>query len=97
MVSFAKQRRCSLKGIIDYEIAKKQNKKVFYVPVPYASIARPMALGDAVFYTNYLQTAKDVVENVKLYLAPRNIQVTPVLGFNNDGRFNILAYKIIVP
>ncbi|SDL40437.1 hypothetical protein [Chryseobacterium taihuense] len=33
MVNFVSKNKCSMKGIIDFEIAKQRNKKEFYIPV----------------------------------------------------------------
>lgn len=59
MTKFATDNKCSLKGIIDYEIAKKRGKKEFYIPVFYSSPTRFFASGDAVAKSDYLQGAKD--------------------------------------
>lgn len=48
MTKFATDNKCSLKGIIDYEIAKKRGKKVFYIPVFYSSPTRFFASLDAI-------------------------------------------------
>ena len=58
MVNFVAKNKCSMKGIIDFEIAKQRNKKEFYIPVFYSSPLRFLASGDAVFNTDYLVVQK---------------------------------------
>ena len=58
MVNFVSKNKCSMKGIIDFEIAKQRNKKEFYIPVFYSSPLRVLASGDAVFNTDYLVVQK---------------------------------------
>lgn len=58
MTKFATNYKCSLKGIIDYEIAKKKGKREVFIPVFYSSPKRTAASGDALFNTNYLEEAK---------------------------------------
>ena len=52
MINFVAKHKISMKGIIDYEIAKKLGKKEFYIPVFYAKINRPFAYVDANFKTD---------------------------------------------
>ncbi|WP_029273521.1 hypothetical protein [Flavobacterium sp. KJJ] len=68
MTNFATDNKCSLKGISDYEIAKKRGKREFYIPVYYSSPKRPMASIDALFYTNYLKSAKQAKEFATKYM-----------------------------
>jgi hypothetical protein len=78
MVHFVSQHKCSMKGIIDYEIAKRLNKKTFYIPVFYSEPTRIAAFFDATFVNNYMQIAKDVVENTKKYLVTQGISVNQI-------------------
>lgn len=96
--------KCSMKGIIDYEIAKKIGKKVFYVPV-FFSDGRELATVDGVFISDYLQVSKDIVSNTKKYLieqgiSENNIKVEEIKGvqrkININGVFDIEAYKITI-
>ena len=93
-----------MKGIIDYEIAKKMNKKIFYIPVFYSD-GRPLATADGVGISDYLQVGKNAVQNLKKYLieqgvSERNIKVEEIIGverkINLNGVFDIEAYKITV-
>lgn len=59
MTKFASDNKCSLKGIIDYEIAKKRGRREFYIPVFYSSPTRIVASFEATLLTDYLQKAKD--------------------------------------
>ena len=104
MVVFVTKNKCSMKGIIDYEIAKKIGKKVFYVPV-FFSDGRALATVDGVFISDYLQVSKDIVENTKKYLieqgiSENNIKVEEIKGverkININGVFDIEAFKITV-
>ena len=53
MFKFATDNKCSLKGIIDYEIAKKRKKREFYIPVYYSSPKRVAASFEATLLTDY--------------------------------------------
>lgn len=66
MVSFATNHKCSLKGIIDFEISKRLGRNYFFIPVFYST--QVVASIDAVFMTNYIQAAKDVRDNTLRYL-----------------------------
>jgi hypothetical protein len=88
MARFASKQKCSLKGIIDYEITKKLNKKTVYVPVFYSESIRVLASGDAIIMTNYLQTAKDIVENTKKYLIEQGISANNIKIEEIDNWFN---------
>lgn len=100
MVQFATTNTCSLKGIIDYEIAKKRGDAFFYIPVFYSTASRPAASYDAVFNTNYLKVAKDALESTKKYLNSKNIKfkVIEINGTTKynlpEGYFTLQAYKI---
>ena len=99
MVKFSVNNKCKLKGVIDFEIAKRKGEKVFYVPVFYAK-ARFFADMDAVFITNYLDEAKKAKEFTLKYmkeLGITNVQVKEITGpwkFNNNEVFDLLAYEI---
>lgn len=109
MITFLKKysdRKPSLKGIIDYEIAKKLNKKTFYVPVFYASGDRFLAALDANVLTNYLQVAENVVSTTKNYLIEQgisasDINVEEIKEFQSNGPEDmpiniVVAYKITI-
>ncbi|MBE0393083.1 hypothetical protein BJQ96_02945 [Flavobacterium sp. PL0002] len=68
MVRFSVENKCSLKGIIDFEIAKKRNKNEVFIPVFYSKINRGWASIDAVYNTDYLDTANSVLSNTKKYI-----------------------------
>ncbi len=76
MVSFVSKNKCSMKGIIDFEIARKRNKKEFYIPVFYSSPSRILASGDAVFNTDYLGSAEEAKNNTIKYLKENNVSAT---------------------
>ncbi len=100
MVSFASLKNCSLKGIIDYEIAKKQGKRTFYIPVFYSKADRIAASVDAVLMTDYLQVAKDALSRTKEYLDQKGVLYTveTINGnktyYNKNGTFKTKAFKI---
>lgn len=68
MVEFAKKIPCSMKGIIDFEIAKLRKKQEVYIPVFYSRMDRILASADTIINTDYLANAKAVVENTKKYI-----------------------------
>lgn len=72
MVEFAQKIPCSMKGIIDFEIAKFRKKQEVYIPVFYSKASRVLASGDAVYNSDYLANAKIVVENTKKYIKENN-------------------------
>lgn len=103
MTTFAVSNKCSLKGLIDYEIAKKKQKTKFYIPVLYSNPNRIAASYDAVKNTDYYQTALDVVEKAKLYISKdgiyKNIVVNPIKDMNvkynvKTGFFRTSAFEI---
>lgn len=104
MISFVNKNQCTMKGIIDYEVAKKLGKNEFYIPIFYASGNRLLASIDANFNTNYLKVAKEVVENTKKYLIEQgisesNIKVEEVKELQPNGRDAIevvVAYKVTI-
>lgn len=75
MVKFATKNKCSMKGIIDFEIAKKRNKSEVFIPVFYSKINRGFASIDAVYNTDYLDTAKTVLKNTKTYLKESQVSI----------------------
>jgi hypothetical protein len=99
MTEFAKRKKCTMKGLIDYEIAKKRDKKEVIIPVFY-STDRVFASIDAVFNSDYYKTATKVVANTKEYIALDNkkvLWIKKVKGeekFNSNGFFDTLAFKI---
>lgn len=58
MTKFATKNKCSLKGIIDFEIARQRYKKIFYIPVYYSSPTRLLATGDEL-KSKYISDAED--------------------------------------
>lgn len=73
MTQFASHNKCSMKGIIDFEIAKIRNKKIFYVPVFYSSPERAMASVDAVFNTDYMSNAEDAKNFTVKYIKEQGL------------------------
>ncbi|KIQ16433.1 hypothetical protein RT99_20390 [Flavobacterium sp. MEB061] len=103
MTTFAVSNKCSLKGIIDYEIAKKMKKVKFYVPVLYSNPNRIAASYDAVINTDYYKTALEVIDETKLYILKdgvyKNIEVNPIKDMNvkfnfKTGFFRTAAFEI---
>ena len=82
------ENKCSMKGIIDYEITKKLQKNVIYIPVYYAD-GKFLASMDEV-KTNYLETAKKVCEKTKKYMIEQNIKKEKIMTYE------ISEKKIIV-
>ncbi|ANF49896.1 hypothetical protein A0O34_04845 [Chryseobacterium glaciei] len=80
MVEFAKNNKCSMKGIIDFEIAKIRKKQEVYIPVFYSRMDRILASADAIVNTDYLANAYAVVENTKKYIKENNMIIL------NDGK-----------
>ncbi|RXM52231.1 MULTISPECIES: hypothetical protein [unclassified Chryseobacterium] len=94
----------SMKGIIDFEISRFLNKRVFYVPVFYASGDRILASVDASI-TNYKEVANGVVELSQKYMAdngvsPERIKVEEVYNVSYINthepiqKIELIAYKI---
>lgn len=80
MTRFASVNRCSLKGIIDYEIAKIRKQNTIYVPLFYAD-GRILASIDEAIITNYQKVAIDATQYTTKYLieqgiSPSRIKVT---------------------
>lgn len=76
MLNFIKKnqdKKPSMKGIIDYEIAKFLGKKEFYVPIYYASVNRILAWALDAPRTNYKEVAYRVVDLSTKYLAEQGI------------------------
>lgn len=103
MVDFVSNpsRQCSMKGIIDFEISRIKNEKVFYIPVFYSTINHPIASADAVFKTNYYELAKESLNFTKEYMSEQgivNIKVKEINGdtkkFNTESTWIIEAYEI---
>jgi hypothetical protein len=110
MVSFAKRKSCSLKGIIDYEVSKQLGKNYFFVPVFYGTTSHAVASADAVLNTNYIKVAEEIRDNSIEYLtsecgiSKENIIVervgrpwyNPIFTLKDGGTISYLyAYKII--
>jgi hypothetical protein len=101
MVKFATDNSCTMKGLIDYEIAKKRNKKEVIIPVFYSSPNRVPASYDALINSDYYKTATDVVDNTKKYIildSKKVVLVDKVKGNAkvnfSTGFFNTLAFKM---
>jgi hypothetical protein len=101
MVEFAKKNECSMKGIIDYEIAKKRNKKEVIIPVFYSNPKRFFASYDALINTDYYKTATEVLDYTKKYILNDNKKIVLVKKVKGNskinfstGFFNTLAFKI---
>lgn len=80
MTRFAIINKCSLKGIIDYEIAKIRKQNTIYVPLFYAD-GRILASIDEAIITNYEKVAIDATQYTIKYLTeqgipPNRIKVT---------------------
>lgn len=80
MTKFATDNKCSLKGIIDYEIAKKRGKNEVYIPVYYSSPTRIIASGDSTYVTNYLRKAKEAKEFTIKYMMYEGDYPMPLEG-----------------
>jgi hypothetical protein len=72
MINFVIRNKCSMKGIIDFEISKKLNKNEIYIPVYYAEANRVLASIDEL-KSDYFQIAKDVCEKTKEYMIEQKI------------------------
>lgn len=105
MISFVLKERCSMKGIIDFEITKKLNRKEVYVPVFYSNPVRVFASADAVVMNNYLKIAEGIVGKTKKYIVEHGASVKKVekiksslwlVKFNKDGFFVTEAFKITI-
>lgn len=105
MISFVSIEKCSMKGIIDYEIAKKLGKKEIYIPVFYAGGSRFLASLDAVFINDYLQIAKDVLEKTKKYILEQGVSILKIEEIKTNslitkvsihGVFTTEAFKITI-
>lgn len=93
MVKFAVKNNCSLKGIIDYEIAVKRCKKEVFIPVYYSKINRFFASADAVYNSDYLDTATQVLENTKKYLKESKVQILNDGNESHHGKVKIHVTK----
>ena len=76
MVDFSSVHKCSMKGIIDYEIAKIRGKRIVYIPVFYSSPNRAAASLDALFNTDYLTGAKSAKDNTIKYMQENGVTGT---------------------
>ena len=103
MITFIKIEECSMKGIIDYEIAKLRGKKVLYIPVFYSSPTRIFASFDAFLNSDYYISALNTLKFTKKYiLQDEKTIIKEETVRNNDvkvnlssGFFNTIAFKII--
>jgi len=89
MTKFATDNKCSLKGIVDYEIAKKKGKREFYIPVFYSSPTRLLASADSTFNTNYLKNAKQAKEFTIKYMMYAGNYPSPLEGEEITNLLNI--------
>ena len=96
MINFVAKHKISMKGIIDYEIAKKLGKKEFYIPVFYAKINRPFAYVDANFKTDYIEEAKKAVKNTKKYMIEQGIPEKNIIVKEFKETFEIPSYYKII-
>lgn len=71
MINFIIRNKCSMKGIIDYEIAKLRNEKVVYVPIYYANGKILAAVDEAL--SDYETRAVNVVAYTVKYLGEQGI------------------------
>jgi len=72
MTKFIAKNKCSMKGIIDYEIAKFRNQNIFYIPFFYAD-GRILASIDEAAFTNYEKVANDAKDYTIKYLIEQGI------------------------
>jgi hypothetical protein len=112
MVKYAQDQRCSLKGIIDYQVAKKLGQSEFYIPVFYyykyskKDAPTPGAWLDATLVTDYPEVAKEVLRNTKRYLDMQGVRYkiseVPVRRIINKNDIVtqtgkfLLAYKVTI-
>lgn len=89
MTNFATENKCSLRGIIDYEIAKKRGRREFYIPVFYSSPTRLAASGDALANTDYLKSAKMAKEFTTKYMMYEGNYPIPLEGEEITSLLNI--------
>jgi len=100
MTRFATENKCSLKGIIDYEIAKKRGKREFYIPVFYSNSIRIAASADESFSTNYLKNAKEarsfaikyMIEEANNSGSPEVEEITSLLNIKVSRFGNLFHY-----
>lgn len=67
MTGFATKNKCSLKGIIDFEIARQRHKRMFYIPVYYSSPSRIGATLDEL-KSNYISDAEKAKNKTVEYM-----------------------------
>ncbi|WP_343617805.1 fibronectin type III domain-containing protein [Flavobacterium sp.] len=72
MTRFVVKNKCSMKGIIDYEIAKLRNENVVYIPIFFAN-GRFLASLDEGAFNNYKEIAIKVKEYTIKYLIEQGI------------------------
>jgi hypothetical protein len=110
MTAFAQRERCSLKGIIDYEISKKlpqPQSNYVMIPVFTAAFGAVGAIVDEVLLSNYLAIAGDIKDKTIQYI--REIDNKEILRvetikeninyYNGDAprtTQRIAAYKLIL-
>jgi hypothetical protein len=103
MVSFVKLNKCSMRGIIDYEIAKKRHANHIFVPVFYSNPWRVSASIDATINTNYyaeaLKSAKFTLDYIRKdgrICEGFEAQRTWNIKFSiKEGFFNTKAFKLV--
>ncbi len=104
MTKFAKENKCSMKVIIDFEIARQRHKRVFYIPVYYSSPIRIGATLDEL-KSNYISDAeKSKNRTVEYMLQTYNFPIVEEVNtlkrlkftFQSNGFIDTkLAYKLI--
>ncbi|MBF4516516.1 fibronectin type III domain-containing protein [Flavobacterium sp. ANB] len=82
MINFIVRSKCSMKGIIDYEIAKLRNEKVIYVPIYYAD-GKILATVDEAL-SDYESRAVNVVEYTVKYLGEQGIPPSQIKVTRTD-------------
>ena len=103
MTQFVSRNKCSMKGIIDFEIAKIRKRKMFYIPVFYSSPKRAMASVDAVFNTDYMSSAENAKDFTSKYMKEKGLNpvVEEIEGnikvsfISDDFFYSTQAFKII--
>ena len=103
MVNFVKLNKCSMRGIIDYEIAKKRDVNYIFVPVFYSNPWRVAASIDALINTNYyseaLKSTKLTVQYIRqdgrICEEPEAQRTWNIKFSIKEGFFNTEAFKLV--
>ncbi|PWS28677.1 hypothetical protein DHW03_02185 [Pedobacter yonginense] len=101
MIDFAKSERASLKGIIDYEIAKKLGAQEVYIPIFYAKSYMLIAMADAKWLTDYSAIAKKALALTQKYIlmdgrkdVVGSLEVSIKMKNNRSDSFKTNGFKI---